>query len=270
MTRYQNSGSYLAQWMEAHPRRETIDPIIMNTRRPRGWDRRKLFGIEMLPWPTLSVAMDFEPQVKTSRGVPRAYLKCFLDDMDPKNVQQAQVMQAMYVMSMIPDSPLYFLIVCGGNGTGKTYMGAGLVNTLTRVSSAIDENGNQDDFNPMYVNEADLLSRITGFSSGRDWFWEYTENVKVLVVDEFGMSQWTPTDKKRMEQLLFKRHGNRLRTVLLTNRSQGEIREMVSPTIASRFEEKGRLFNLPGGDLRESLRESGVDRFWNEPYDDPF
>ena len=273
MNTYSNAGMSLDLFMSSHrmevshaeTRADHIAP------EPRGWKQRKMFGVEMRAWPRLSMAIDYESQVKTSRGIPRKYLGCFVDDMDPKNVQQAQVMQAMNVMATIKGAPLYFLIVCGGNETGKTYMGTGLVNTLIRLDTAYDERCTHAEWNPMYVSEPDLLSRITGWSnSGKDWFWEYSENVRMLVLDEFGMTQWSPTDKKRMEQLLFKRHGNRLYTVILSNRSQSEITEIVSPTILHRFEESGQLFNLPGEKLSPSLRSSGIDRWWAEPDEDPF
>lgn len=241
-------------------------------KRPVGWSKRNRFGLEMRYWDELSDVLDFEGQVKSAMGIPKKYYKCFLEEMEPKNLEQAQIMNAMNVMVTIKDNPLYYLIVCGGNGTGKTYMGAGLVNTLKRYSSAIDKNLNQRDWNPYFVNEADLLMNITGYNHTIDWFTEYTERCRVMVIDEFGMSTWSATDKKRMEQLLFKRHANRFRTVILTNRSQPEISEMVSNTLQSRFEENGKVLNLTGGDLRGSMKESGLGKYWNEAAekDDPF
>lgn len=231
-----------------------------NEYRPVGWDRRERFGINMRYWPSLSMVFDLTSSEKSYRGVPKYFRNCFIDQMEPKNRDQAMVMDMMNVMATRRHHPLLFLMVCGGNGTGKTYLGCGVVNTLARLAVGMDKDGNQEDLNAMYVNEADLLPRITGWGQ-KDWFSVYSEQCEFLVIDEFAMTQWSATDTKRMEQLLNKRFSNGFRTVVLTNRGIDEIQSVVSSQMISRFK-TGRILSLTGEDLRE--------RWTEDEGDDPF
>jgi len=227
-------------------------------KRPIGWDRRERFGVNMRYWPSLSMVFDLTISEKSYRGIPKYFRNCFIDQIEPKNREQALVMDMMNIMVTRKNLP--FLMVCGGNGTGKTYLGCGLVNTLARLAVGFDQDCKQEDLNAMYVNEADLLPRITGWGQ-KDWFSIYSDLCEFLVIDEFGMTQWSATDTKRMEQLLNKRFSNGFRTVVLTNRDITEIQGMVSSQMISRFR-TGKTLNLTGSDLRE--------KWVDEEKDDPF
>ena len=249
----------LQKYMTDINRKKVVMPLgeVPEEKMPVGWKPRERFGIQMRYWPKLSMLVDDDAQTKAARGIPRMYMRYFIDQIEPKDKSQASVMNLMNIMYSVRSNPLLSLVVMGGNGSGKTLLGCALVNTLNRLSSTIVRaTGEMEpDWNPYFCNEADLFNRVEGYSrDGMDWFTEYTENSKFLVIDEFGMTQWTPTDKRRMEQVLNKRFGNGLKTVILTNLSAGRFSELISDQLKSRFR-MGRSVTMDSPDYRERFQE---------------
>lgn len=203
------------------------------------------FGIKL--WPQRG-GIEWETQMKIQAGIPWNYRRVYIDSTDPKNADQAQVMDDLYDLAWSgPSSRYQSLIVHGSNGVGKSYLGAGFVNTLLAyVGRKVDGY----DFEPMYVNEADLLIRITAYK-GRDWFSVYSDDARYLVIDEFGMVQWTTAENRRIEQLLNKRFSNGYKTVILTNLSAEEFFGKISSQLRSRLQ-TGRERSIYGPDLRIS------------------
>lgn len=192
---------------------------------------------------------DIEDGAKAALGIPRKFWKCYLDRIEPKNAEQTEVINALNFMLM-SEHPFSSLIVCGGNGTGKSLLGASAVNLAAKYGPAIErDTGKVLDLEPLYVNEADLLNRVESYQSRTDWFGIYTDQCRLLVVDEFGMTQWNATDKRKMEQVLNKRFSNDYRTVILTNLNISQVYELFSSQLRSRFM-TGRVLNLTGPDLR--------------------
>ena len=188
--------------------------------------------------------------LRTVCGLPDGLLKAELSCIQPKNEKQAHVMNSMWKMCNDPESPTT-MIVSGGNGTGKSYLGAALVHTLSIISLC----SNCIDWDPYYTDEAMLLMKISSFGS-EAFFRKVARDCRLLVIDEFAMTQWTPTDKKKMEQILNVRYGNNLATVLLTNRTPSELygvtggpEGILSSQIRSRFA-PGYNIELTGVDLR--------------------
>ena len=240
---------------------------------PIGWTSRERFGTKLRYWPRMSELFTLDESTMASRGIPRMYMKYYIDEVEPKDVWQAQVMNYMNIIYTVRSNPLPCLTVIGGNGSGKTLLGCALVNTVTRLSGCIDhKTGNTDDWNPYFVNEADLLSRIEGYSrSGVDWFREYSEESRLLVIDEFGMTQWTATDTRRMNQLLNKRFGNGLQTVILTNLPISKLLEVLSDQLRSRFK-MGKSIVMSSQDYRPKYEDTEYSNSIDEddPDFDPF
>ena len=92
----------------------------------------------------------------------------------PVNEEQLDICNVMYEMAMNREPKT--LIVTGGNGTGKSYLGAALVHTMIKYMVCDSAR---------YVNEGELLLRSQSFEG--NWFHQYTEICKFLVIDEFGM-----------------------------------------------------------------------------------
>ena len=184
-------------------------------------------------------------------GIPRSMLGVTMENLDPKNEKQLLIANRMWEMIHTSPSPLTMLIT-GGNGTGKTWLGCALVHTLARFSSA----GNCKDYYAYYTNEAAMLTLLSGYE-GSVWFNRLTQAISVLVIDEFAMTQWTPADKRKIEQVLNIRYGNGLKTIILTNRRSDELygraggaEAILSSQIRSRFL-PGYNIELTGADLRQ-------------------
>lgn len=232
---------------------------------PVGWTARERFGVSLRYWPRMSELFTLDEGTMAARGIPRKYMKYYIDEIEPKDFWQAQVMNYMNILYTVRSNPLPCLTVLGGNGSGKTLLGCALVNTVTRLSGCIDhKTGNTDDWNPYFVNEADLLNRIEGYSrGGMDWFREYSENTRLLVIDEFGMTQWTATDARRMNQLLNKCFGNGISLLILTNLRAEEFAALLSDQLRSRFK-MGKSIQMNSPDYRPRYEDNG----YSNPFDD--
>lgn len=202
------------------------------------------YGIKR--WPSRG-DIEWENSYKFQAGIPWVYRRTYIDEIVPKNEGQAQVMDDLFDLAASrPMSRYQSLVVHGSNGTGKSYLGCGFVNSLLAY---VGRKADEYDFQPMYVNEADLLIRITSYRSTRDWFSVYSDDARYLVIDEFGMVQWTTAESRRMEQLLNKRFSNGYKTVILTNLSADELFTKISAQLRSRLQ-TGRERSLSGPDLR--------------------
>ena len=187
-----------------------------------------------------------------SAGIPRSMVDlCFpnksqkgqKDALWPLNMEQLEICNIMYEMAMNREPKT--LIVTGGNGTGKSYLGAALIHSLIKYLVCDTAR---------YVNEGELLLRSQSFEG--NWFHQYTEICKFLVIDEFGMTQWSPTDKRKIELILNTRYGKGYPTVLLTNRTPGELFDttggkepILSAQLRSRYA-SGERKRLTGYDMR--------------------
>ena len=206
------------------------------------------YGIRRWPY---HGAIEFEDSYKISAGIPWVFRHTYIDTTEPKNVDQAQVIDDLFALaSSGPRERYQSLVVHGSNGVGKSYLGCGFVNSLLEY---VGRKADGFDFQPMYVNEADLLIRITSYK-GRDWFSVYSDEARYLVIDEFGMVQWTTAENRRIEQLINKRFSNGYKTVILTNLSAEELFGRISGQLKSRLQ-TGRERFLGGPDLRVEDRE---------------
>ena len=188
-----------------------------------------------------------------SFGIPASMRKAELMRMDPKNEKQLLVMNSMWKMCNDKEAPTT-MIVSGGNGTGKTYLGCALVHTLGILQLA----SNVREWNPLYIDEASLLMKLSGYESGA-FFRFITRECRMLVYDEFAMTQWSPAEKRKIEQVLNVRQGNNLAYVLLTNRTSDELYSTAGgtkePILSSQLRSRlapGYNINLIGPDLRRN------------------
>ena len=200
-------------------------------------------------------------------GIPRGLSRYNINDIDPQNEKQLKVMN--YMWDMINDEHAHrTMVVSGGNGTGKTFIGCAFIHGVALLESINDCRFHE----PRYTNEGLLLRSLGGFNSDSAFrFW--TEGCGVLVLDELGMTQWTPSDKRTIEQVLNIRFSNDLPTVILTNRKPAELfgsqgdpnAALFSSQLRSRFK-NGYLVEFTGPDLRGQTIVEEED----SDYDDPF
>lgn len=201
------------------------------------------FSAAKLAWPTFSECSRMEDAYKIQvLGIPRKYMKAAIDLDDVWSEDELELANELRGMVDVPRPP-QALVVLGVNHCGKTHLACGLVDFLDRCDGSFKrvcrENGTErfsvTHYRPRYVDESDLLQRIAGYGRGCDWFSEYTDVCRFLVIDEFGSNKWSETESRRMMQLLNKRFNNGGQTVILTNRSLPEFFELLSDNVRSRL-----------------------------------
>lgn len=174
-------------------------------------------------------------------GIPKRFYKAQIHTMDAFNAEQVELINAFWQM-INSEKPKQSLICNGINHCGKTHIACGLVNYLDLSDASFcykDVNGKrvsyQTSYKPRYVNEADLLDRITSFRSSTNWFELYTDGCEFLVIDEFGSTKWMSNEVRKVNQVLNKRFNNGYQTAILSNRKQHEIFELLNDDVKTRF-----------------------------------
>ena len=197
--------------------------------------------------------MDLEPSTLVENyGIPRSLCKHTLDDIVPANEKQLIVINHMYNLVHDWKGTPSTMIVTGGNGTGKSMLGAALVHSLA-IEDAVN-NGLR--ISSRYTDEASLTMRLTGFDTSGT-FDLFARKISLLVIDEFAMTQWSPADKKKIEQYLGVRYGNNLKTIIFTNRTADELfgaggqEAILSSQLRSRYG-SGYLVDMNGVDYRRN------------------
>ena len=176
-------------------------------------------------------------------GIPRSLRDYNLNDIDAMNEKQLKVMN--YMHDMIFDRHAHStMVISGGNGTGKTFIGCALIHAVALLESVNDCIFHD----PRYTNEGMLLRSLGGFGNDKSFdFW--TTGCGVLVLDE-----------RTIEQVLHIRLSKDLPTVLLTNRKVREIfgpvdtgEPLFSSQLRSRYR-NGYLEEFTGPDLRNQTK----------------
>lgn len=174
-------------------------------------------------------------------GIPKRYANAQIQELDAYNADQVELINAFWQM-INSAKPKQSLICTGVNHCGKTHIACAIVNFLDMSDTAISYKvvddkkvAYQTTYRPRYVNEADLLDRITSFRSTTNWFEVYTDNCEFLVIDEFGSTQWSANEARKVNQVLNKRFNNGYQTAILTNRKMAEVFNLFGDDVKSRF-----------------------------------
>lgn len=165
-------------------------------------------------------------------GVPMKYRHTFLETILPNNDEQTNLMNTFN--QILRGRRGAFVFVSGSKDTGKTLMGSALVNSCGRWSCCYDrETERTFDYVPRFVSMQDLIDRITSYRSTKDWYNEYANVCRVLVIDRWNMMDGreavTPAVKKRLEQMLKTRTDNGYITVPLSRLLWQDAYEQFTP-----------------------------------------
>jgi len=123
----------------------------------------------------------------------------------------------------------YNLIACGRTRTGKTHL---LCSSLRGVAMHHDS--------VLYAEEADILRSIkSSYSDNNSSEYQIInkyKNVKYLVIDEMGRSQWTNKDIEILSDIILKRHAELKYTALATNLLYDELKNRFDDAIWGKLE----------------------------------
>lgn len=174
-------------------------------------------------------------------GIPRRYADAQIHRIDACNAEQVELINDLWQM-VNSDKPKQALVCTGVNHCGKTYIACSLINYLDVSDGAFsykivkgEKVSYQTKYRPRYVNEADLLDRITSFGRTVNWFEIYTDLSAFLVIDEFGSTKWSANEARKVNQVLNKRFNNGYQTAIFSNRKPQEIFDLFNDDIKTRF-----------------------------------
>ncbi|MBA7637691.1 Chromosomal replication initiator protein DnaA [subsurface metagenome] len=155
----------------------------------------------------------------------------------------------------VPDG---WLVLQGVNGCGKTHLAAAIVNYRYQQKQLA-----------LFIVVPDFLDHLRSAFSPEskisyDQLFESVKNAPLLVLDDFGKQTTTPWAQEKLYQVINYRYNAKLPTVVTTNYSIEEIREIDNP-IASRLTDPtiSVLFNITaphyfsGQTGRQSTSRSG-------------
>ena len=166
------------------------------------------------------------------------------DNFDWKRVnllpeQRQNLEQAFHLALDFAKSPDGWLVLLGDNGCGKTHLAAAIVNYCYQVEKPA-----------LFIVVPDFLDHLRSTFSPEskisyDQLFERVKNTPLLILDDFGKQSTTPWAQEKLYQVINYRYNARLATVVTTNHSIEEIREIYNP-IASRFVDPkiSTLFNI--------------------------
>jgi len=166
----------------------------------------------------------------------------FLSEVTPRDDKQARVIE--YLKDLL-DGKYRTLVLCGTEGSGKTYLSCTAINTeIARIYQS-----NRDmERGPRYIMQRELDMRFrsamheTG-NSELQVFNRYAE-YSLLVIDEIGRSSNSQYSLDNIELLISKRYSFHRPTIIITNDTAEELKRMFDRHILDRLAKKGATFEL--------------------------
>lgn len=185
-------------------------------------------------------------------GVPMRYAFNRFGDMDTSLASSAIAMLAAEIdeiadnVSECKQDVGKFIILSGGTGVGKTHMGCAMIRSLFNIVSC------------RYEVETEWLSDMRATwnrDSDRTEAQVFARAAKprLLVLDEFAMSQPQPWKQEILSRLVDYRYSNRKTTVLLTNEPPSSIAPWVGERAADRMRQCSRVKIIHGESFRKRM-----------------
>jgi len=169
-----------------------------------------------------------------ARGVPENLKGCSLTNFIPTNPSQKTALTA--AKNFTSRSATGFLIL-GSKVSDTQPESFGIGKTHLAVSVLRDFGHTEKSFR--FITQSEFLTKLR--QTYRDEFAENIveslKNVKLLALDEIGMSVGGKDELPTLHEILNHRYGKKLRTIITTNKTPGEFREAIGPRMADRLRE---------------------------------
>ncbi len=176
-------------------------------------------------------------------GVPRFLWNDSLTTYHPRT-EEEKVNYEKILSFVTIDENYITLILTGRCGTGKSHLGAGIINSIggkmidaDTLLLQIDSGDNYKSFE----NKLEILSRFS--------------NYKLLVIDEIGRSMDVIKEKGYLSYIIRNRYNNRLPTVLISNLTKKELVKFFGEAIFDRFQETCVFLEFTGESYRAKKRD---------------
>jgi len=157
--------------------------------------------------------------LKSISNIPARYKEA---ELKPINAEQELFIKKLSKnISSKKLSDVSDMLVYGSVGTGKTYLCCALANKL-----------NENEIFTMFVTEHDLLESY--FQKNYTKFNNF-KKAKILIIDELAKRDLIEWQKIQIEELLSYRYNEMLPTIIITNRSENELKQFLGDRLTDRL-----------------------------------
>ena len=176
-------------------------------------------------------------------GVPRFLWNDSLTTYHPRTEEEKVNYEKILSFVTIDENHIT-LILTGRCGTGKSHLGAGIINFIGGKMIDVDTLLLQIDSGDNYKSFENKLEILSRFS-----------NYKLLVIDEIGRSMDVIKEKGYLSYIIRNRYNNRLPTVLISNLTKKELVKFFGEAIFDRFQETCVFLEFTGESYRAKKRD---------------
>ena len=151
-------------------------------------------------------------------------------------------------------SPLHhrFLCLLGKKGTGKTVAAAWVLREAYARNVQPEPSGcEMRRPEPVAFILASAFARLSGYAAEDKAWLRELETCRCLCIDDFGAEHMTSFGVSMLDELLTKRHGARLRTVITSNLSKQQFTERVGERLFDRISTTAVVSVTTGESLRK-------------------
>ncbi len=186
--------------------------------------------------------------------IPRKFTNKNLSGFTAKNQRQKEILAGAKGFLKTfrgnnHDSPGKGLLMTGREGTGKTHLAVAI------LKEAITKG-----YSGMYWNVPELFLELrrrmeVGAEESEADLFDAARRVDLLVLDDLGAERTSEYVIDRLYVLINRRYEDDAATIITTNRTLPELKQQLSPRIASRIAEMCVTMEFPEGDYRlQNLR----------------
>lgn len=201
-----------------------------------------------------SKRMAFNNRLSSYGVTPRHFDESFDSYIVKSDEQRKSLETCKYVCQKIIDGECKNIIMVGSVGTGKTHLASAMCRKMAEQKE------------PYKVLIATVTEMIRRYRSSYDSNNDVTEekvinsltNKDLLIIDELGMSKGDEKELNILFEIINNRYEYKRSTVIISNQSIGEVKELLGQRIIDRLKEDGcRVLGMAW----ESHRETNKDNF---------
>lgn len=188
---------------------------------------------------------------QSSAEIPPEMQNVYLHQVEPRSDKQKELKR---LLEELKQRRYLVLLVCGDTGVGKTYMALAMLNSVLHNAMCdsvdVDRAGR---YMTHYELDIRYKSAMDGKKGGKTQFDLYNlfTQYDMLVLDEIGRGSVSEYSMGFIENVLTKRIAWRRPTVLITNKTPSELKDLFDVQMLDRLgSDKARRFIMAGKSLR--------------------
>lgn len=176
-------------------------------------------------------------QIQREAGIWKENKDAFFDSIDPREGQ----LKAYYAISDLLNGKRKLLILLGESRSGKSWLVSGYANTMLKK----DFNESREiSVKYMTFFELELALRTAQTLGRMDVLYRDLISYAHLIIDELGRGKWSEFTATFFTNVLIRRKGEGRDTLLATNLSGAELKEMLDLAIIERLREDDGIIQI--------------------------